>query len=250
MKKLIIYLVACLVLYAFSPSKTDKLISNFEPIAVVELFTSQGCSSCPPADKLLSKTKVNTTGKRIFLLSFHVDYWNRLGWKDPFSNKKYSQRQTDYATGLNLQGPYTPQMIINGKAEFVGSDEIALQKNVEQSLSVKATVAFLKLTTEKNDAGITISYKLDGGYKDNTINLALVADKETTAIKAGENDGLTMVNENIVKYFATENIGETGEGTIKIQVSNSPQVNWRLVAFVQNKKTNYIVGAASQNIQE
>ncbi len=86
----------------------------FEPVAVIELFTSQGCSSCPPADKLLSKTitEARSNNSKIFALSYHVDYWNRLGWADPFSDKKYSDRQSLYASVLNPGRVYTPQMVI------------------------------------------------------------------------------------------------------------------------------------------
>ena len=249
MKKTLIFVFAGLLLYAFSPNENNKINTNFEPIAVVELFTSQGCSSCPPADKLLAQTKLNSKDKKVFLLSFHVDYWNRLGWKDPFSNKKFSERQAAYVSEMNLQSAYTPQMIVNGTTEFVGSDAKSLQKNIEKALSIKSTVEFINLSSETNKAEITISFKLDGAYKNNKINIALISDKETTAIKAGENDGLTMVNENVVKYFTTENIMENGEGKITIPYKNLTKENFKVIAFVQNQQTNYIVGAASQNIK-
>src|ERR1700722_14103794 len=83
---------------------SNKSEAQFEPVAVIELFTSQGCSSCPPADKLLSKTitSAKTNGKKIFALEFHVDYWNYLGWSDPFSDKEFSERQNEYASAMKL----------------------------------------------------------------------------------------------------------------------------------------------------
>jgi hypothetical protein len=95
MKKVIIAILALMPLSALTGFRS---ISQFEPVAVVELFTSQGCSSCPAADKLLSETIADSKkeGKKLFALSFHVDYWNRLGWADPFSDKKYTQRQDEY----------------------------------------------------------------------------------------------------------------------------------------------------------
>ncbi len=83
----------------------------FAPVAVVELFTSQGCSSCPSADKLLAQTINNSNGKKIFALSFHVDYWNRLGWADPFSNAAFLKRQNDYVTALNINGAYHHKLL-------------------------------------------------------------------------------------------------------------------------------------------
>src|ERR1700747_995744 len=89
---------------------------------VVELFTSEGCSSCPPADKLLInfREQHRNDGVEIIPLGFHVDYWNRLGWRDRFSSAAYSQRQEDYADRMKLGGPYTPQMVADGETQFVG----------------------------------------------------------------------------------------------------------------------------------
>src|SRR5438046_1978213 len=97
-----------------------KTSSSSKNIVVLELFTSQGCSSCPPADRLLGSY---TNQENVIPLSFHVDYWNHLGWKDPFSNAAFSQRQETYANAFASSGVYTPQVIINGQKEMVGSDE-------------------------------------------------------------------------------------------------------------------------------
>src|SRR5262245_18067196 len=93
------------------------------PFALVELYTSEGCSSCPPADALLSKLvdAARRDGSRVFALAFHVDYWNRLGWRDPFSDPAFSERQSMYAKSFEPR--YTPQMVVNGVQSFVGSDE-------------------------------------------------------------------------------------------------------------------------------
>ena len=120
----------------FNPGKTGEQnneqqnmsIGAFQPVAVLELFTSQGCSSCPAADRLLARTISNAgkDGKNVFALSFHVDYWNRLGWPDPFSTKEYSDRQSQYASQLNLSGVYTPQIVVNGA--YLLNSEYILQK--------------------------------------------------------------------------------------------------------------------------
>src|SRR5438045_1264832 len=95
-----------------------------EPFAVVELFASEGCSSCPPADNLLAELtqQAHAQGRQIFTLSFQVDYWNNLGWVDPFSSAQFTQRQYQYANTLETSSVYTPQMIVNGQYAFVGSD--------------------------------------------------------------------------------------------------------------------------------
>src|ERR1700743_3380708 len=98
--------------------------------AVVELFTSEGCSSCPPADAVVAKLQKESAGKPIYILAYHVDYWNHLGWKDAFSDAAYSARQKDYAQYLKIEGIYTPQIVVNGKTEFVGSEEGTLHKAI------------------------------------------------------------------------------------------------------------------------
>jgi len=109
----------------FGTCHSQPKASYFEPVAVVELFTSEGCSSCPPADRILSRLTAETQRdhRRIYTLSFHVDYWDRLGWRDPYSSSANSDRQRQYAELMKLQSVYTPQMIVNGRIEFVGSDQ-------------------------------------------------------------------------------------------------------------------------------
>ena len=107
-----------------SGSKQSKMTvvkavtGSYTPVAVLELFTSEGCSSCPPADNLLPQ--LAKLDANVITLSFHVDYWNRLGWTDPFSSSDYSDRQREYSRQLNLESIYTPQLIVNGEYEFTG----------------------------------------------------------------------------------------------------------------------------------
>src|SRR5579859_2173237 len=122
-------LVIALVVFTAIISATALLPKPAAPTparktVVVELFTSEGCSSCPPADALLIKFREQRRddGVEIIPLGFHVDYWNRLGWQDRFSSASYSQRQEDYANRMKLDGPYTPQMVVDGDTEFVGNN--------------------------------------------------------------------------------------------------------------------------------
>src|ERR1700754_3293098 len=105
--------------------------------AVVELFTSGACSSCPPADELVARIQKEDKDKQVYILAYHVDYWNRLGWKDVFSSADYSKRQNEYANWLNLQSVYTPQIVVNGKKEFVGSEEGTLRNAITAGLRVQ-----------------------------------------------------------------------------------------------------------------
>ena len=150
---------------------TKKMaIKPFEsnPFVVVELFTSQGCSSCPPADEILNKMKFQTlSGLRglskkdnIFPLSFHVTYWNRLGWKDSFSQKIFDERQYEYGSRFDLNGVYTPQVVINGKAEMVGSHGQKIEKMIAEKL-VESTTFSIILSKEIKDKSLIINYKIN-----------------------------------------------------------------------------------------
>lgn len=242
--------IMIVVVFAFIAGFNNNVVlktkAAFEPIAVVELFTSQGCSSCPPADILLAQTieKAKKEGRNIFALSYHVDYWNRLGWKDPFSDKIYSQRQKDYVTSMKLDGVYTPQMVVNGSNQFVGSDNNSLTQFVARALQIKATVYFktLKVTSGEGKP-IKVQYELEGDFAGATINFALVSLIETTVIKRGENTGRTLQNENVVRQWRNKMANAAGE----IELDNEPGYtsnNSAIVAFVQEEKSLKIIGAA------
>jgi hypothetical protein len=217
-----------------------------EAIAVIELFTSQGCSSCPPADQLLSQTIADAKkeGRKIFALSFHVDYWNRLGWSDPFSDKKYSERQSLYAAHLSPGNIYTPQMIVNGSSELVGSDKSALRNALSQALSTSTTIAFKNLSvTQPSGNSLHADYELGGDYSNCSVNFALVSLSETTSVKRGENEGRTLTNENVVRQFIT--MKAAGNGEIDFASSPVPVAgNVSVIAFVQHNADLKIVGAA------
>ena len=229
-------------------NKNIKKTTNvFEPIAVIELFTSQGCSSCPPADKLLAQTIKNSSGKKIFALSFHVDYWNRLGWPDPFSNAAFSKRQNDYVNALHTNGAYTPQIVVNGIKEFVGSDKTSLNRTLNEELNNKSNANFSKLSVlVMADKKLKISYTLQGKFADCKINVALISKTETTVIKRGENGGTTLTNENVVKQFVTEKANSTGE----ITLATSPAyINENLGVIIYVQQNDFkIIGAAMANI--
>ena len=233
-----------------TPPKTNpiKISGVFEPVAVVELFTSQGCSSCPPADKLLAQTIKNANGKKIFALSFHVDYWNRLGWADPFSSAAFSKRQNDYVSSLNINGAYTPQIVVNGRREFVGSDRNSLSKALGEELNTKSLVDFSTLSAViSGDKSIKITYSLSGKFADCKINAALISKTETTVIKRGENGGATLTSENVVKQFVSEKARNSGEVSFVPTPATSKE-NLAVIVYVQQNDAK-IIGAAMAVIE-
>lgn len=172
-------------------------------LTVLELFTSEGCSSCPAADRLATRLQQEYTDKLI-VLEFHVDYWDRLGWKDPFSKAAFSRRQRNYGDKFNLTSIYTPQAVINGKFEAVGSDEEKLTRLINHAVN-KSSINLLeaKVTAVEN---YTLHIKWEyGGPNNATINFALVQKQAVSNVNAGENRGRKLAHSNIVREFISVN---------------------------------------------
>lgn len=242
--------LAFLILIVIVVTNSFKTSPQFEPVAVIELFTSQGCSSCPQADKLLAKTIADAkqNGEKIFALSFHVDYWNRLGWADPFSDKKYSERQSEYANAISGISVYTPQMVVNGSTQFVGSDENDLSNALTKTLNTKTEASFKNLSATVQDGKAPhVEFTLDGNFSECKINFALLSLSETTSVKRGENGGHTLVNENVVRQFITQ--PATASGVISFELSPLPlKNNSAIVAFIQRTSDLKIIGAAMAHL--
>jgi hypothetical protein len=209
-------------------------------IAVLELFTSQGCSSCPPADRLLG---TYTSQENVIPLSFHVDYWDKGGWKDPFSSKEYSKRQYSYASQLK-SSVYTPQLVINGQTEMIGSDAGKITSTLEKVFAEQpeATISIRKLTPANGK--VAISFSTSGNTANTTVNIALVEKQATTAIKEGENGGATLTNYNIVRNFKTVDAVIDGDNNASIDLPSAINLkDMSVVIFLQQKRNNKISAA-------
>ncbi len=242
-------IICGLFILSFKRNNIKSSAGTFEPIAVIELFTSQGCSSCPPADKLLTETiaAAKISGKKIFALSFHVDYWNRLGWTDPFSSSDYSQRQNNYASAFNLGGAYTPQMIVNGNTQFVGSDKNQLIKALTKALNTKAAINFKSLNAMYNNKTIKVQYALEGNAAAGQLNFALISFRENTLVKRGENGGHILINENVVRQWIHKKASVSGQVEFPGNIISSLE-NSAVIAFFQQENNLNITGAAMVNI--
>ncbi|MDX6191649.1 DUF1223 domain-containing protein [Flavobacterium sp. Fl-318] len=236
--------IALLISMGFSTFK-EKKAEESKSFVVLELFTSQGCSSCPPADRLLGKYAV-ANNPDMMLLSFHVDYWNYIGWKDPFSKKEFSERQRQYAATLN-SSVYTPQLIINGSESVVGSQESSITSLVKKAREQKP-LAELNITAEKNLTNIQVQYDCKVLLVKYKICFALVKKEESTAIKRGENSGLTLTNYNIVTDFKTVP-SDSKSGSINFVLNgNAAASEYQIIAFVQDAKSLKILTAAKTEI--
>ena len=224
-----------------------------EPVAVVELFTSEGCSSCPPADMNLQRlAKLGmTTHLNLIPLSFHVDYWNDLGWIDPLSHAAFTNRQREYATVMQKKNVYTPQMIVNGRVEFVGSDQNVSDKAVE--LALKTPVKHLvDLSILQAKAGQkpqlryhveAVNPEADAGT-DYVLNVAIVSDEVTFDVTRGENEGKKLSHTWVVKSF--EVLALKGQdGVLAIDMKLIQPGHSRLIGYVQAKRSWEITGASA-----
>ncbi|MBB6237267.1 hypothetical protein HDC90_001887 [Pedobacter sp. AK013] len=216
--------------------------------AFVELFTSEGCSSCPPADALLAKIEKENQNKAVYLLAFHVDYWDRLGWKDSFSSPKFSARQNQYADWLNLKTVYTPQMVVNGTKEFVGLEESILRNSIKTELA-KPTVANLQISLEKSSKNsLTINYNTDRQTDGYMLAVALVTANATNQVLKGENKGKTLTHVQIVRQFESFPLQGKTNGAVNIQLKQlNEQMPSELIAFLQDNKTGRITAATRLN---
>jgi len=186
---------------------------------LVELFTSEGCSSCPPADDLLRKIdgKHTKDGAVIVGVSEHVTYWDHGGWKDPFDSDAITDRQTQYSQRFHLDSPYTPQMVVNGKVQFVGSDGPALLQAIG---SAPQQVATVKIVSAKIEGGAVVMNVAVGGElpKLGADLFAVVAqDEKTMNVTAGENKGRTLENAAVARtYQKAAKVKNAGETTMRI----------------------------------
>ncbi|NOW94821.1 thioredoxin family protein [Mucilaginibacter sp. SG564] len=230
-----------------APAKNKIMVAG-KGFAVIELFTSEGCSSCPPADELVARMQKEDKDKPVYILAFHVDYWNRLGWKDVFSSAEYSKRQNQYANWLNLQSVYTPQIVVNGKKEFVGSEEGTLRNAITTALRGNPATT-LTLNTQKGQDHIVVQYRVSNAEKNSDLLLALVQKAAQTKVQRGENGGRTLSHVQIVHKIQSQplNTGGNGNTTITLPQGINTQ-DWEVIGLVQNKTNGEILAAAKANL--
>ena len=237
---------AALLCFAWSaPSHAET-----RGVAVVELFTSQGCSSCPPADRVLAEldAEARRTGQPVFILSYHVDYWNRLGWTDPFSSAEASQRQREYAHLFRSNRIYTPQMIVNGVNPFVGSDERLARRAVSHALQAHAKTEVTLGSPVIQGQTVSVTVRLPDPLGDNhRLMVALTQHGLGNDVPRGENRGRHLTHAGVVRAFANHT-ATAGEQTVDLTLPDPIDADYRVVAFVQSVKTGQIHGATMRPV--
>ncbi|GAB4021025.1 DUF1223 domain-containing protein [Spirosoma koreense] len=227
-----------------SPPSENPAKPATQPVVVLELFTSQGCSSCPPADKALQEITQEATrsGQVVYGLSFHVDYWNRLGWTDPFSTRQYTDRQRQYDRLLHTQ-TYTPQLIINGRQDLIGGQRNRIEQAI-QAIQKQPASAFVGVdgTLTRDSRQLTVRYSLSapGAYQ---VHVALVQKEAHTSVQRGENGGRTLVNTNVVRQFQTVETSNSSGSVSFPLLPNLPADQTAVLVYVQRIDNQQVVGA-------
>jgi hypothetical protein len=223
-----------------------KVKAQENPV-VIELFTSQGCSSCPVADRnlsqLLNESRKGT--KEIYALSFHVDYWNYIGWKDPYSQKLFTERQRIYAEKLE-SSVYTPQMIVNGEVEFVGSSLAEARNAINKTAAKKSNYQIQILEWSIKDNKILFSYTLNRPPENETLNIALVERDLQNYVPKGENEGRTLHHDNVVKQFKSIRLEKSG--MIEIEIAKENKQNTSVILYIQDENWK-VKGAISKSLE-
>ncbi len=214
---------------------------------VIELFTSQGCSSCPPADALLAQIQ-EEYGADVITLSYHVDYWDYIGWKDPFATKAFTQKQYDYAQKFRSRNVYTPQAVINGRNHYTGSDRPALYRAIQQPSTVADAVSLTlpKVVTEGKK--VVVDYTLSDTSLAHELTFAITVKEKTTEVRRGENRNKTLTNSHIVIAEKTVS-ATTTEGTAYLQLPDwiAAEDTLSIVAYASKDQVG-IVSALSRKL--
>ena len=239
MRRIAMFLtLACMALGAPAQSTTTDV--SAPKVVLVELFTSEGCSSCPSADALLRQVNGTRTsaGQLIVGISEHVTYWNSLGWSDPFSSAVNTERQNDYGARFHLEGVYTPQMVINGAEQIVGSDRTALadavQKEGEQPSLLSLRILAIKVAADT----VRVDYATNGAVPAHGADLiaVLADDSDRSSVLRGENSGQTLVHVAVARSLVrVAKVQAMGEHFVEIRLPASfqPVQKHHLILFAQ-----------------
>ncbi len=235
-----------------SPTRTSNLTTDLPGVTVVELFTSQGCSSCPPADAVLRDIAQQSEEQNltVYVLSFHVDYWNRLGWKDPYSHSDFTERQRTYTQTWQNSQMYTPQMTVNGNPGFVGSRKQQAWQEIKGALKQPAQSS-INLQVAISGEQATMAYQVTGDYQGKHLQIALVEKNIQTSVRRGENGGKTLHHTHVVRNFSSRSLNSSAQGKVTLQLPEDLKTaNASIIAYVQDETNLKINGASAQTLAD
>ena len=226
---------------------------------LIELFTSEGCSSCPPADRLLESLDKSPGAQDAYavVLSEHVDYWNHDGWRDPYSSAFFTQRQRTYAARFGLDDVYTPQMVVDGRTQFVGNDSRQARNAIEVSASApKIPIDISNLAVEHRSLKFRIETQVSpvAGPKQPEVFVVLACERATSQVSAGENSGHLLTHVSVARELTRIGvIPETGIFSKQVQLKLSEDLrpgNIRVITYLQEPGQGAVLGAAMQHVPE
>jgi hypothetical protein len=225
---------------------------------LVELFTSEGCSDCPPADALLERLDRSqpVRGVELIVLSEHVDYWNDIGWRDPYSLHEYSQRQGAYAGHFGIGSVYTPQMVVDGHFEFVGSDERGAIEAIEGA--AKTAKIPVSISSVHLEAGNAVTLHVEAGrlpsssaVRSADVLIATADESDESHVSRGENAGRTLKHISVLRTLTrVGTVDQSGEFSqdVRIRTNRVNAGNLRVVAIVQEAPIGRVLGAGSARL--
>lgn len=232
------------------------------PVPVlIELYTSEGCSSCPPADAVLTSlaTRQPIAGVRVIALGEHVDYWNALGWVDRFSSAAFTQRQSEYQARAFPDSPvYTPQLVVDGRLQCVGSDLGAVRDAVQQAAHApKAALRVAARNAEERRAEVTIDIDVPAAVSRDgpaDVVVAVVEDGLVTRVERGENRGRTLAHSAVVRRLQTVGTLAAQRPSASVTATVPLAEDWaahrlRVVAFVQERHSRRVLGTAESRLE-
>jgi hypothetical protein len=244
-----VFFVALLLLMTMSSFSQNNSNNNIQKgFALLELYTSEGCSSCPPADELMGRIQNEYKGSNVYVLAYHVDYWDRQGWKDIFSNADYTKRQYDYAKFLGKEPIYTPQLIVNGKADYIASQETLVRNGIKLALS-KPVATDLSLEARQANNNLNVTYSVEGTFKNNNLLIAIVQKVAKSNVKRGENANRILSHYQIVHHLHSVTLKDK-KGIESIHLPKSfNEKDFEVIGFIQDKNNGTISGATRATFQ-
>lgn len=248
----ILFFIAAAFVYACTSSTAGDTkqkayqSTNSSGKILLELFTSQGCSSCPPADKLVSSLAQADTN--LIVVSYHVDYWDRLGWKDLFSNHDYTIRQQQYARLLHVESVYTPQAVVQGQFEMVGSNQKGIL-NAVKTAAAQSNDLNLESYASLDNGSVTVTYHLDKALADGyQINAVLVQNNTNTPVARGENSGRQLAGYHVARSMKSMPLAKTDDNIQLTLPEDVKPENASVVVFVANVSSGKIVAVSQMSL--